>query len=359
MSLDLNRAYERDRAMWDACARTYEEQIVAGHPDVTAYESFEEDLIDRMLIYLIRDRKENVYLYDVGCGSARLHLRYGLKTVKADSQPEVNSSRIHEARKLNAGYGFSKLLARGLASIGGVDFSAEMVALAREKLITAGLSEMLENRLVLEQGSAFELQPFSSQQLPFLVTVCNSIGVMQGPEGAMELFKSMRRAVEDAGGIALISGYRKDAVQTFALGNYESTMNVCGQPRWLEPDLFAGSRYTLVPQTYKRAYDPSDEILVDVFDRKALLVGAGVTLKRNPLAVGDTIRTGHIQTYTDYESYWHSWDQMQEWIDVLWPARGVYHLEGRKIDALRAVPVQLAILDAGNHLEGFFQRWLR
>lgn len=359
MSIDLNQAYERDRAVWDACARTYEEQIVTGHPDVTAYESFEEDLIDRMLIYLIRDRKESVYLYDVGCGSARLHLRYGLKTVHVNSQSEEDSNRICETRKLNAGYEFSGLLARGLVSIGGVDFSAEMIALAREKLIKAGLKELLGNRLLLEQGSAFELQPFSSPSVPFLVAVCNSIGVMQGPAGAVELFKSMRRAMETAGGIALISGYRKDAVQTFALGNYESTMNVCGQPCWLEPTLSVDSRYTLVPQTYKRAYDTSDEIVVDVFDRSGLLVAAGVALKRDPDAVSETIRTGHIETHTDYESYWHSWDQMQEWIDTLWPARGVYHLEGCKIDALRAVPVQLAILDSGNHLEGFFQRLLR
>jgi SAM-dependent methyltransferase len=354
---DLDPAYERDRAVWNSCARTYEEQIVAGHPDVTAYEDFEEDLLDRMLLHLIRDRKATVHLYDVGCGSARLHLRYGLKTVRADSLPADEAILVRQARQSRAAYVYDALLAQGLHSIGGIDFSVEMLDLTHEKLRRAGLGNLLENRLLLDQGSAFELQPFSPRPIPFLVTVCNSIGVMQGLAGAEALFRSMRRAVEGSGGIALISCYRKEAVQSFALGNYESTMNVCGQLRWLVPGPPADSRYILIPRAYKRAHDPDSEILVDVWDRGGRLLEAAVTLRRDPSAVDCTIRTGHIRTYTDYESRWYSWDQVQKWMDAHWPRDHVYHLEDRKIDALRAAPVQLAILDAGNHLQDLIQRW--
>jgi SAM-dependent methyltransferase len=354
---NLNQTYVRDRSVWDACARIYEQQIVSGHPDVTAYEAFEEDLLDRMLMYLIRDLGKRVHLYDVGCGSGRLHLRYALKTVHPDSRSLEEEVPMRHAQRWEEGYTFDPILAQGIESIGGVDFSAEMITLAHEKLTHAGLSGLLGSRLILDQGSAFELQPFPPQPMPFLVTVCNSIGVMQGPAGAVELFKSMRRAVESSGGIALISAYRKEAVQHFALGNYESTMNVCGQPRWLTPDRYAVARYTLIPRSYKRAHDPDGRILVDVFGRDGELVEEGVTLRREPSAVEHTIRTGHIRTFTDYESYWHSWDQIQAWMDDLWPRDRAYHLEGRYIDALRAAPAQLAILDAGNHLNELLRRW--
>ncbi|MBN1569413.1 MAG: class I SAM-dependent methyltransferase [Acidobacteria bacterium] len=357
MLQDLNQVYERDRAVWNSCARTYEEQIVGGHPDVTAYEEFEEDLLDRILLHLIRDRKTKVRLYDVGCGSGRLHLRYALKSVLPASLPYEERSRIRSAQRVKAGYVFDSVLSHGLESIGGVDFSAEMLELARRKLRRAGLGTLLGNRLFLDQGSAFDLPLFSPYPLPFLVTVCNSIGVMQGPKGAEALFRSMCRAVEGSGGIALISSYRKEAIQSFALSNYESTMNVCGQPRWLRPDSYADARHILVPQAYKRAYDPSGEILVDVFNRKGQLLHPAVALRRDPSAVDYAIRTGHIRTYSDYESYWYSWDQIQAWMDTLWPKDRAYHLEGCKIDSLRAGPVQLAVLDAGNHLKDLVQRW--
>jgi len=357
MSQNLNQAYERDRIVWDSCARIYEEQIVMGHPDVTAYEDFEEDLLDRILLYLIRDRKANVCLYDVGCGSGRLHLRYALKTESRDGLTVEESTRLCQARKIKAGYAFDSLLSQGLEYIGGVDFSEEMLELAREKLRQVGLGGLLGKRLFFNQGSAFELQHFSPQPLPFLVNVCNSIGVMQGPAGGEALFRSMRRAVEESGGIALISCYRREAVRSFALGNYESTINVCGQPRWLTPDCYADSRHILIPREYKRAYDLSDEILVDVMNPQGQLLKTAVKLKRVPSAVDETVRTGHIQTYTNYESYWYSWDQIQDWIDALWPKERAYHLEGHRIDALRGAPAQLAILDVGGCLKDLVQRW--
>ena len=42
--LDLKEKYEKDKTTWDECAATYEKQIVGGHPDILAFENFEEDL---------------------------------------------------------------------------------------------------------------------------------------------------------------------------------------------------------------------------------------------------------------------------------------------------------------------------
>jgi hypothetical protein len=96
---------------------------------------------------------------------------------------------------------------------------------------------------------------------------------------------------------------------------------------------------------------------VDAFDRKGLLVTTGAKWKRNPYAVPKTVRIGYIQAH--YESYWHSWDQRQEWMNASWPVGGAYHLDGRQTNVLRAEPVQLAILNSGNHLEGFCRHLLK
>ena len=53
-SAPLEAMVERDRRVWNDCAGTYEERIVCGHPDVLAYESFEEDFLDRVLAFLAR-----------------------------------------------------------------------------------------------------------------------------------------------------------------------------------------------------------------------------------------------------------------------------------------------------------------
>ena len=66
----------RDQNTWNRCAKYYEQSVVNGHPDIRAYEEFEEDLLDHMLQHLITANKCQVSLYDIGCGSARIHLRY-------------------------------------------------------------------------------------------------------------------------------------------------------------------------------------------------------------------------------------------------------------------------------------------
>lgn len=351
--------YKRDQEVWNACAETYEEQIVGGHPDVTAYEAFEEDLLDRFLLYLIRDCKQHVYLFDVGCGSARLHFRYGLKTVHDQIvQPDMKE-KIRYARSKNHGCHYDPILAEGMYGVGGIDFSAKMIEMAKQKLINAGLGGSIGDFLSFQEGSAFELEPMPVGPLPLAVAVCNSVGVMQGPIGAVKLFKSMFQAVEQSGGIAIISGYCAEAIESFALGNYESTMNVCGQPRWLKSNEYSSSSHILVPHAYKRAHDSDSTIVADVFDLDGHLVEKGYLFERDPAEVRKTIEDGHIRTHTDYESYWYSYEQFEQWIALHWPKGETYHLLGKNIDPLRAEPVQLAVLDMGGHLKTLLARWLK
>lgn len=357
LTATLQDSYTRDQRVWDTCASVYEDRIVGGHPDVTAYESFEEDLLDRVLLYLARERKKQLYLYDVGCGSGRLHLRYAMKTTSAVQLPPSDARVLTKARQVHPSYAFDPLLAERIVSVGGVDFSAQMLELAKAKLRANGLGSRLDHGLYFDRGSAFELQPMDREPFPVAISVCNSVGVMQGPEGAIELFKAMRRAVENAGGIAIISGYRREAVATFALGNYESTMDVSGQPRWLTPDEYATSSYMQVPRAYKRAHSTDSCVVVDVRAADGTLVKEGHVLTRDKDAVRRTVETGHIRTYTDYTSHWYAFDAFETWINAHWPASQSYHIAGRDLDVLRGEPIQLAILDMNGELKGLLQRW--
>jgi SAM-dependent methyltransferase len=334
---ELEEAYRRDREVWESCARSYEEQIVHGHPEVQAYLGFEEDLLDRLLLYLVRDCRREVQLHDVGCGSGRLHLRYGRQLAPGPAA-RVDTS-----------------LAAGLKVVSGLDFSRQMLDLARRKLAAAGLGDLVGSRLLLEEGSAFDMAPLPERSLPVAVALCNTIGVMQGPAGAGQLFAAMRRAVE-AGGIAMVSCYRREAVESHALGNYESTMDVSGQPRWLEPSAYASAEYVQVPRGYRRAFDRDPSITVDVRDRGGKLVAEGHVLTRDPEAVREVVRTGHVRTYSDYESRWYAFEQIDAWIAEHWAGAATWHLAGGTLDALRASPVQLALVDFSGLLAGFIER---
>jgi len=50
---ELNEKFRKDERVWETRAHTYEEYIVGGHPDVRAYEEYEEKLIDQILHHLI------------------------------------------------------------------------------------------------------------------------------------------------------------------------------------------------------------------------------------------------------------------------------------------------------------------
>jgi len=357
--VSLEELFERDRIVWDECAEDYEQSIVSGHPDVIAYEEFEEDFFDRVLIHLMRDRGESIHLYDVGCGSARLHLHYGLKSTNADKLDEDESKVLRRLRRKNVRHCYDPVFNEQLKRVGGLDFSEEMINIATQKLQLAGLGQSMEDRLYLEVGSAFELEPFASEPVPMLVSICNSIGVMQGPAGAKQLFRSMRRAVEKAGGIAIISCYRRAAIPSFALGNYESTMNVSGQPLWLVPDTYADVRYTKMPHSYKRAFDSQENIEVDVFDQDGTRIAQNFELKRDPEAVEEMIRSGHVQMHSEYESRWYSFDQIEEWIFRYWGEEHTFHFAGEDIDCVRGLPMQYAIYDPADRLSTLFKRWNR
>ncbi|MFH0918964.1 MAG: class I SAM-dependent methyltransferase [Fibrobacterota bacterium] len=357
MSSLLHKVENSDRKIWDNCASVYEERIVSGHPNVTAYEAFEEDFLDALLIHLGRDCGRTMQLYDFGCGSGRLHLRYALKSIDLQDHPRGVQRAVQAARANRPDYAYCPVFNKRLIHISGVDFSARMISLAREKLASSGLSKLEPCFFSFDLGSALNVPPYRGKATPVAVSVCNSIGVMQGPAGARMLFDSMRKYVQKRRGIAVISAYRKDALLSFGLGNYESTLNVSGQPSWLTPKTYASGVNTLLPRSYKTAFDPSANILVDVYDARHRLVAAGVNLKRNPKDVAATLSSGRITTGTGYTSNWYSVRQFKEWIRDCWPRGSSYHIEGRRLDVLRGRPAQLAILDGTGALKGFFSRW--
>lgn len=341
--MTFEQRYANDLATWDRCAVDYEQVIVNGHPDVRAYEDFEEDFLDSLLGFMLRKGHGPIRLLDVGCGSARLHLHYGLKMTPPGSNMRER------------GIPFDPLIATGIEGVDGVDFSQEMLDIAGKKLDNAEIPLGIQKKLRIRQGSAFDPAPDFVEGLPVAVSVCNTIGVMQGLEGAQKLFKSLRKEVEEAGGVAVISAYRRDAVSAFALGNYESTMNVSGQPYWLRPARFSTHEVIPVPLQIKRAFDSDPHIRVVEQDHVGRHLGECV-LERDPTTVNEVIATGHIRTLWGYESYWYPVEQFAEWINTEWNGLAAWHIDGRQIDALRAWPAQLAVLDVEDRLARFFNR---
>ncbi|MFO7980285.1 MAG: class I SAM-dependent methyltransferase [Candidatus Aminicenantes bacterium] len=353
---DLEEKYKKDNIAWDKCAETYETQIVGGHPDIYAFENFEEDFLDRLFLYLIEKQARPVKILDLGCGSGRLHIRYGAKTV--DNKEIKKFPKLMELKKTHPELTYDPKLNEGLSEVWGIDFSLKMIELAEAKIKEAQLDKAHTVPLTLDQGSAFELKEEPKEIFPVAVNLVNSICVMQGPEGAVELFKSMRRCVEKAGGIAIISNYQREFIESFGLGQYESTLDVSGHPWWMVPDTYASPDYKFVPKHYIRAYTKDPRLHVDVYDKKGNLVKKDHVLRRDPERTKEVIKTGHIRLHTDYESHWYSFKQMDDWIRTHWKGAGeTYHFETSRLDKLRAEPAQMSILDCGDHLKDLFSRW--
>jgi hypothetical protein len=133
-------------------------------------------------------------------------------------------------------------------------------------------------------------------------------------------------------------------------------MDVSGQPRWMDPNRYADPAYLQVPRCYKRAFLADPAMVVDVFDRSGKLVEEEHVLERNTDRTRETLESGHILTHWNYESNWYSFDQIDAWIERYWHGNS-YHFKTRRIDAVRALPAQLAILDCGNALKDLFKRW--
>ena len=355
MTNELKQKCDRDQRTWDDCAETYETHIVGGHPDILAFEEFEEDMLDRMLRFLADAQDRPIKLLDIGCGSGRLHIRYGLKTARGQRAEQLRAQVSQEGSESSAAY--DPVIADGLSEVWGIDFSQCMIDLAARKLEGLGLDSTAAISLTLEQGSAFELEPQPDTVLPVAICLVNSIGVMQGFAGAAALFASMRRTVEAAGGIAIVSCYQKEFVGGYALGQYESTMDVSGQPRWLVPDTYASARYKQVPRRYKLAHSADDTIVVDVFDAGGAAIQKGHVLKRDPGKTAETMKTGDILTYSDYRSHWYSFAEIDALIDEHWKDARTYHIATGTLDALRAEPAQLAVFDPGDRLKNLFALW--
>jgi SAM-dependent methyltransferase len=351
----LQRKYETDMQTWDACASTYERQIVGGHPDILAFEQFEEDCLDRILRFLSSIQDRPVKLMDIGCGSGRLHIRYGAKTKPVT---ELEQSHPLVSLKMNSPtLAFDPILAGYLGEVWGIDFSQNMIDLAKEKLEKYGLNNPQEMALTFEQGSAFKLQEQPDSILPVAVCLVNSIGVMQGLEGANALFKSMRRAVEAAKGIAIISCYQQEYISSYGLGQYESTMDVSGQPCWMEPDTYATSQFKQVPKRYKLAHNNDDKVLVDVFDSNGNLIKEDHFLYRNSKKTDQTIKTGDINTVSNYKSHWYSFNHIEQLINTHWGIENSFHIKTRDLDIIRAEPAQMAVLDYSGYLKNLFMQW--
>ena len=351
----LEELYNRDLKTWDGCADTYETHIVGGHPDILAFEEFEEDMLDRMLRFLIGGQDRKIRLMDLGCGSGRLHVRYGLKTSLGEQSEQLRAMACVDG--CETATAFDPVIAGGLGEVWGVDFSKCMIELAEKKLASLGLKGEGSVKLALEQGSAFDLEPQPGGILPLAICLVNSIGVMQGHDGAAALFDSMRRAVEKAGGIAIVSCYQQRFVESYALGQYESTMDVSGQPAWLVPDRYASEDYKKVPRRYKLAHSEDDTVLVDVYDAEGELVEKGYLLKRDPDATGKVISTGDISTHSDYRSHWYSFAEIDSLIEAHWGGARSYHIETADLDILRAEAAQMAVFDPEDRLGELFGLW--
>jgi hypothetical protein len=122
------------------------------------------------------------------------------------------------------------------------------------------------------------------------------------------------------------------------------------------PDIYAKNEFLKRPKDYKRAFSNEQTIAVDVFERNGEMVQPNFTLERHPEKTDKTLETGHIQTHSGYESNWYSYDQVEEWIKTHWGEK-TYHLKTKHLDALRAEPAQLAILDCGGNLSELFKHW--
>ncbi len=335
--------------IWNNCADIYEKQIVNGHPDIINYETFEEYFLDSLIKHLIKQKKRNIKIMDIGCGSGRIHNHYALQSLI----PDIGT---HPSSEISGKHSKHSSVTDSINEVWGIDFSKNMLQLAKHKLFNTGINNQSNIKLNFQLGSAFEVEPLNENCFPVVISLINTIGVMQGEKGAILLLKTMKNIIHNTGGILLLSCYRKKHLNTYGLGQYESTMDVSGQPFWLKPDEYANKNYHLVPLQHKLAYDANPELAVNVYDSDNNCIAKNYILKRKPALVKDLLDTGKIETHNNYSSNWYSYKQIHSWINELWgnDTGNIYHIKTNSIDPIRAEPGQIAIYTSDNILENYF-----
>ncbi|MBU1099301.1 MAG: class I SAM-dependent methyltransferase [Bacteroidetes bacterium] len=329
MSINLDKQVNRDILLWDNIADESEKSVLSGHPDIIAYENFEEQLLDKILMELTEKGNKPIKLVDICTGAGRIPEHYHNKIMNEEFP--FNLNHIH-----------------------GIDISKRALEMAESKL--SGMDEDIVKRLnmTFELGSAFDLKEENDLSIPILVNLNNSIGTLQGYEGAQQLFISMRKAVEKANGIGIISCYSNNYIEDYALNIYESAMQVTGQPQWLEPTNYTSSEYKMLPKELKAFGNLSKDTYCDIYDQNGLLAEEDYKLTRAPTKVRAVNITGNIKTYRGYSSMWYSPLIINQWINSHWNGCKTYYIETKDLDEKLAPFGQLAILDCGNHLNNIF-----
>ncbi|MCF7707464.1 MAG: class I SAM-dependent methyltransferase [Verrucomicrobia bacterium] len=348
---DFAGTTEHDRKVWDKCASPYEKRIVGGHPDITYAEEFEETLIEKLLLHLARTTDKKLAVVDLGCGSARTLLRYAVQTEDDKALPPAETAKLNAHR---IKYVYNHELAGRIEYMVGIDFSAEMLNLAKKKFEDAGIGRLIDTKVKLIEGSAFDPVDLPEDVLPVVVCLINSIGVMQGTEGAEKLFDAVGRTINKNNGVGFISAFCKKFMRSHMLGQYESTLDVAGAPSWLTSDKYDLRTTDCIPMYYKRAYDPTPYIDVAVLDENGAVAEDRHRLQRDPKAVEETLETGKISTWHGYRSNWYSQDRFKEWISKHWGDAG-FHVRSAHLDKVRAEAMQMAWCDK----TGLCEDWLQ
>ena len=325
-SVKVNQWIKSDTDFWNSKADAYDKDIVKGHPDIVAFENFEMLLVDDILKEIAKKNDAPIKLIDLCTGTGRIFEHYL-------SMPE---NKYPEA----------------LTSIHGIDISQRALEISGKKI-----NELKSNRDIktsLEQRSVLDLEIEPDSSIPVFVNLNNAIGNLQGPDGAEQLFKRINELVKKTNGIAIISCFLREYIEQYALNQYESTMQVYGQPNWLESNSYTSRENTITSKETKVKGDSSTKITCDILGKDNEILEEDLTLQRSPSKTRAVVLTGNIKTHLGYSTMWYSDSIIEQWIKKYWSEFTTYHIFTRDLDQERAEFGQLAIIDGNNYLEKFF-----
>jgi SAM-dependent methyltransferase len=337
----------QSKKLWDEQTDLYEEDTIDcnGQPDIIRYQNFEYDLMDKVLSLVLKNRDVNrkITLIDFGCGSGKLHIRYGCKMIDSDdiSDPD-DRKKLNRLRRSMFGLQYDEHFKNGMDRIIGIDFSENMIDLAKIKTHSAGLTQDLDSKLIFKQGYVHEFDMDVGDTIPIVACMINTIGIMQGVEGARKAIWAMERII-GKDGLGVISMYRKDKVEKYALCRYESVMESDGQPIWLIPIVHAEKDVIIKPKAYKTALHDTDTLPAMIFCSGGNAPIQTMIFRRDPNIVKETVETGVIRTHTGYYSKWYSREEME---DILSDIFGTSYkiVDAEKFDYLRGEVGQIAFV---------------